>query len=99
MVNGNLHDALIAGVNMGRDTDCVTAIAAGISGSLTGSSSMPEAYIKQVDYATSLHKVSNSQRTIREHADGLYQAYQSRLLKLKNSVEKMTAAAFSGNAR
>jgi ADP-ribosylglycohydrolase len=91
MVNGNLHDALITGVNMGRDTDCVTAIAAGISGALSGSSSMPEAYIKQVDYATSLHKVSNSQRTIKEHADGLYQAYLSRLQKINDFVNSMTA--------
>jgi ADP-ribosylglycohydrolase len=98
MVNGSLHDALITGVNMGRDTDCVTAVSAGICGALRGSSSMPEEYIKQVDYATSLHVVSNSRRTIREHADGLYQAYQSRLFKLQAFAEKMTAAALSDSA-
>lgn len=91
MVDANLRDALISGVNMGRDTDCVTAIAAGISGALSGSSSMPEAYIKQVDYATSLHKVSNSQRTIREHSDGLYQAFLAKLQKINDFVAAMHA--------
>lgn len=92
MVNGNLYDALITGVNMGRDTDCETAVSAGICGALTGSSSLPEELIKQTDYATSLHVVSNSRRTIREHSDGLYQAYQSRINKLKAYADKMTAA-------
>jgi ADP-ribosylglycohydrolase len=91
MVKGDLKDALISGVNMGRDTDCVTAIAAGISGALSGSLSMPEEYIKQVDYATSLHKVSNSQRTIKEHSDGLYQAFLVKLQKINAFVNTMTA--------
>lgn len=89
MVNGNLKDAIISGVNLGRDTDCITAVAAGISGSLTGASSIPKDWITQCDYATSLNKVSNSQRTIREHSDGLYSAYKTRLLKLKSYVESM----------
>ncbi|AZN43025.1 ADP-ribosylglycohydrolase family protein [Paenibacillus albus] len=80
---GNVKDAAVAAVNMGRDTDCVTAVAAGISGALTGISTVPEAWIKQTDYATTLHVVTNSQRTIQEHAEGLYQAYTSRLTRLK----------------
>jgi ADP-ribosylglycohydrolase len=93
MVNGNLKNALITGVNMGRDTDCVTAVSAGICGALTGSAAMPEQLIKQVDYATSVNAVTNSQRTIREHADGLYQAYESRLTRLKTYGAKMGAYA------
>ncbi|HZG86429.1 ADP-ribosylglycohydrolase family protein [Paenibacillus sp.] len=89
MTEGNLHDTLIAAVNMGRDTDCVAAVSAGIAGALSGSATMPEAYIKQVDYATSLHKVSNSQRTIREHADGLFQAYMARMHRMKAFAEQM----------
>ena len=65
MVNGNLKQALISGVNMGRDTDCVTAVSAGISGALDGAGSVPEEWIRQVDYATRLNRYTNSQRTLR----------------------------------
>lgn len=91
MVNANVKDALVAAINMGRDTDCVTAVAAGISGALSGTKSIPEEWIKQVDYATTLHVVSNSHRTMKEHAEGLYQAYHSRLLKMKAYSDQMSA--------
>lgn len=89
MVNANTKDAIIAGVNMGRDTDCITAIAAGISGALSGSSSVPEEWIKQLDYATTLNVYTNSQRTMLEHAEGLYNAYKLRLSKMKRFLEEM----------
>ncbi len=91
MTRGNVKEAMIAAVNMGRDTDCVTAVAAGISGALTGAGSIPEDWIKQCDYATSLHVVSNSRRTMLEHAEGLYQAYTSRMTKLKAYSRLMAA--------
>jgi len=89
MVNGNLKQALVAGINMGRDTDCVTAIAAGISGALDGAGSVPEEWIRQVDYATSLNRYTNSQRTLRQTSDGLYEAFRSRLNKAKAYAERM----------
>jgi hypothetical protein len=87
-VRGDTMDAIIAGVNMGRDTDCVTAIAAGISGALTGGKSTPDALIKQVGRATSLNPYTNSQRTLRETSDGLDEAYTARLRRMKAYVEK-----------
>ena len=42
MTAGNTKEAILAGVNMGRDTDCVAAVAAGIAGALTGGESIPE---------------------------------------------------------
>jgi len=92
MVKGNTMDAIIAGVNMGRDTDCVTAVAAGISGSLTGGASIPGHLIKQVDRATGLNVYTNSQRTLRETSDGLCEAYKARLRKMKVYVEEMEEA-------
>ena len=89
MTNGNVHDAVITGVNMGRDTDCVCAVSAGISGALTGSVSIPEAWVKQVDYATNLNMHTCSKRTLKENADGLYGAYQAYLKKLSNYVKTM----------
>jgi len=89
MVNGNLKQALIAGINMGRDTDCVTAIAAGMSGALDGGGSIPDEWIRQVDYATGLNRYTNSQRTLRQTSDGLYEAFRSRLNKAKAYAERM----------
>ncbi|MEX0653728.1 MAG: ADP-ribosylglycohydrolase family protein [Phycisphaeraceae bacterium] len=89
MVRGDVREAVIAGVNMGRDTDCVTAIAAGISGALTGSAALPAEWISQLDRATSLCPCTNSQRTLREHADGLYEAFENRLQTMKDYAATM----------
>jgi ADP-ribosylglycohydrolase len=91
MVNGNTWEAIKAGVNMGRDTDCLTAVSAGISGSLSGAASTPAELIKQVDYAASVNPYTNSKRTLRETSDGLYNAYKARLKRLRTFIEEMDA--------
>lgn len=83
MVEGNLKDAMVAAVNFGRDVDCITAVSSGISGALTGAGSVPAEWIEQTNYATSINQYTNSQRTIREHADGLYEAYIARYERMK----------------
>ncbi|QHW33709.1 hypothetical protein GZH47_24870 [Paenibacillus rhizovicinus] len=89
MVKADVHDAIIAGANMGRDTVSVTALAAGISGAISGASSLPEQLVNQVDRASALNDYSFTQRTIREQADGLYAAFQARLQTINNLVEEM----------
>ena len=89
MVQGDLTRAIIAGVNMGRNTDCVTAVAAGLAGALNGSRGLPQEWVDQVDYATSVNPYTNSRRTIREHADGLYRAFKARLARMRTYVETM----------
>ena len=81
IVEGNTKDAILAGVNMGRDTDCVAAVAAGISGALCGTASIPEEWIKQLDYATSINPHTCSKRTLKENAAGIYDAFKNRLRK------------------
>jgi ADP-ribosylglycohydrolase len=92
MTQGNTWEAIKAGINMGRDTDCLAAVAAGISGALTGGGSIPADVVKQVDYATSLNPHTNSQRTLRESSDGLYNAFQARLARMKTYAQEMEAA-------
>ncbi|MHB1036286.1 MAG: ADP-ribosylglycohydrolase family protein [Pirellulales bacterium] len=92
MVGGNTWEAMKAGVNMGRDTDCLTSVAAGISGALSGGGSIPEALVRQVDHATSLNKFTNSKRTLRETSDGLYGAFQARLKRMRAFVAEMEHA-------
>jgi L-asparaginase/Glu-tRNA(Gln) amidotransferase subunit D len=92
MVKGNTKEAMLAAVNMGRDTDCMSACAAGISGALSGAGSIPEEWIKQVDYATTKMPITNSRRTIREHADGLYGAFLARLRRMRSYTDEMERA-------
>lgn len=89
MVQGNTREAIVAGVNMGRDTDCVAAVSAGIAGSLTGADSIPEEWIKQVDHATSINPYTNSKRTLKENADLIYAAFISRLKKMERYTNQM----------
>ncbi|HEY5915414.1 MAG TPA: ADP-ribosylglycohydrolase family protein [Verrucomicrobiae bacterium] len=92
MVRGNTWEAIKAGVNMGRDTDCLTAVAGGLSGALSGPAGIPPALIDQVDKATALNKYTNSQRTLRETADKLYGAYTARLKRLESLIKEMVAS-------
>lgn len=92
MTRGNTWEAMKAGVNMGRDTDCLTAVASGISGALSGAGSVPKDLIQQTDHATSVNPHTNSQRTLRETSDGLYNAFKSRLAKMKAFVAEMDRA-------
>lgn len=92
MTRANTWESMKAGVNMGRDSDCLTAVAAGISGSLTGYGSIPAELIKQVDYATSVNPHTSSKRTLAETSDGLYNAFRSRLKRLKTYSDQMESA-------
>jgi len=92
LTNGNLKDALIGAVNMGRDTDCLTAVAGGIAGALSGAASLPPEWIKQVDYATSINPYTNSKKTIRESSDGIYEAFRAKLQRMKTYFTEMEEA-------
>ena len=90
MVKGNTKEAILGGVNIGRDTDCIAAVTAGISGALTGGGGIPEEWINQVDKAVKLNKHTNTQRTLRENSDGLYDAFTARLDKMKAYCSMMS---------
>jgi len=92
MVKGVTKDAIIAGTNIGRDTDCIAAVASGISGALTGASSIPEEWMTQVDYATTVNPHTCTKRTVRENADIVYNAFLARLQKESDFVAQMRAA-------
>jgi hypothetical protein len=92
MTKGNTWEAMKAGVNMGRDTDCLTAVAAGISGALSGAGSIPPEIVKQTDYATSVNPHTCSKRTLRECSDGLYNAFKARLARMKTYTQEMETA-------
>jgi dihydrodipicolinate synthase/N-acetylneuraminate lyase len=80
-------------VIFGRDTDCLAAVAAGLSGALSGGASIPAELVKQVDHAASINEYTNSRRTVREISDALYDAFRARLRRLRSWLEQMEAAA------
>lgn len=92
MTQGNPKEAIVAAVNMGRDTDCLAAIAGGLAGALSGGSALPEEWVRQLDHATTLNRFTNTQRTLREHADGLHAAYRARLARLRDFAALMEGA-------
>jgi ADP-ribosylglycohydrolase len=92
MVKANVKEAIIAGANIGRDTASVAAIAGGLSGALSGASTIPEEWIDQVQRATSGNMYTSNQRTLREQAAGVHKAFQSRLARMKVHYDKMTTA-------
>jgi len=73
VAKGDPKACIIGGVNFGRDTDCLAAIAGGLAGALNGSASIPQEWIDTVDAATKINPYTVSRRTLRETADGLYE--------------------------
>ena len=89
MCGGDIRRAIITAVNLGRDTDCAAAIAAGLSGALGRTDTIPEEWINQVDQATGVQRFTNSRRTLRENADGLYGAFKEKLASYRALVAEM----------
>jgi ADP-ribosylglycohydrolase len=89
MCKGDLKRAIISAVNMGRDTDCTCAVAAGLTGALGGAETIPEEWINQTNYATSVQRFTNNKRNLRESSDGLYAAFQNKLQKYRNYAAMM----------
>ncbi|MBC7316119.1 MAG: ADP-ribosylglycohydrolase family protein [Chloroflexi bacterium] len=88
---GEARAAMLAGVNYGRDTDCLAAVAGGLAGAFSGASSLDETWIAQVNAATKADPYTNSHLDIDETAEGLHQAVLSRLARQKATVQAMEA--------
>lgn len=89
MTDGNPKDAIIYGVNSGRDTDCRAHTAGSLSGALRGVDAVPGEWIAQVDAAMKVNRYTVSQRSIRESAEGLYRAALKNMEEMKKTIELM----------
>jgi ADP-ribosylglycohydrolase len=92
MCGGDVKKAIITCVNLGRDTDCSAAVAGGLCGALGGTAHVPQEWIRQVDEATALHRFTNNKRTLRESADGLYEAFKNKLHYYRQHLREMDIA-------
>ncbi len=63
------REAVIAGVNFGRDTDCLAAVAGGIVGALAGRADLPDEWIEQVDAATAANPHTCLKLSLAEMSD------------------------------
>lgn len=91
LAKGDAKTAVLYGVNFGRDTDCMAAMAGGLSGALSGIGAVPAEWVEQVDTATMANPYTNTQCTIKEHADGVYQALRSRAARMQAQVDVLLA--------
>ncbi len=86
---GDPKEAILVSVNFGRDTDCLAAVAGGLAGALSGSSTIPQEWIEQVNAATAADPYTNSRRSIEETADGLFEAFLARRRRLQQYLDLM----------
>jgi hypothetical protein len=86
---GNVKQAVIIAVNRGRDSDCTAASAGALAGALSGTKTIPKEWIIQLDEGIKNNPYTNSHLLNKATADGLYQAFQNRVRKMKEYVLKM----------
>jgi hypothetical protein len=86
---GDLKESLIGAVNFGRDTDCLCAVAGGLSGAFSGVSGMPADWIETVDKATKMNNLTASQRTLKETATGLFEAVKKNAEKMEKQIQNI----------
>ena len=94
ITKGNPREAIPVAVNFGRDTDCLAAIAGGLSGALSGIQAIPAEWIAQVNEATKQDPYTNNHRSIEETADGLLAAFQARQRRLADYLHMMGDPAY-----
>jgi ADP-ribosylglycohydrolase len=86
---GDPVECILTAVNFARDTDCLAAIAGGLSGALAGASALKPEWIATVNDATRADPYTNNKRTIEETADGLFAAFLNRRKKLHEYLKTM----------
>ncbi len=58
-------------------------MAGGLAGALSGIGAVPPEWVEQVDRATAANPYTNTQCTIKEHADGVYGAIRTRARRMR----------------
>lgn len=87
---GSPASAIVTGVNFGRDTDCLAAVAGGIAGALAGRADLREDWLKQLDAATDANPHTCLQATIDEMAEVVTDGLRA---EMQNARERADALA------
>lgn len=91
LADGHVEEAIIQGVNMGRDCDCRAYIAGGWSAALRGIDEVPERWIATVTDQVVDDPYTVSRRTPEQSARGLYDALVNELESSRRRIDSMTA--------
>lgn len=89
VTNGDPEQAIIANVNLGRDTDCKAYIAGSLSGALRGIEAVPQRWVDVVTEELPTDPYTVSRRTPEESAEGLYRAVLNNIESLKQQVAQV----------
>ncbi len=90
VTKGDPHQAIVAAVNFGRDTDCLASVAGGLAGALSGARMLPAQWIKQVDEATGRNPYTVSKRTLGGTADGLVRALRREVARTRRRLAELS---------
>jgi hypothetical protein len=74
---------------MGRDTDCLASVSAGLAGAWRGSFGISKKGIRQVNEASRANELTVTDMTIEEQAQGLYEALLVRRDSLRDSLDAL----------
>lgn len=85
-VKGNPKEAIIAGANIGIDTDCVSAVSAGLCGALNGTKDIPDEWIHTVNQAAKNNEKTVCNWDTEETALVLMKALKFNLKRLKKQI-------------
>jgi len=91
MVEGDTRDAILTAVNFGRDCDCISYVAAGLSGALNGIDSVPAEWVGIVEEELKTDPYTVSRRSLVDTAQGLYQALLKELSRTNERIAELEA--------
>jgi ADP-ribosylglycohydrolase len=91
MVGGDTREAILAGVNFGRDCDCISYVAAGLAGALNGTEGIHAEWIDIVEEELETDPYTVSRRSLADTAQGLYQALLNEVDRTKQRVAELEA--------
>lgn len=89
MVGHNTRDAILAGVNFGRDCDCISYVSAGLAGALNGIDSVPAEWIEIVETELETDPYTVSRRSLADTAFGLHQALLNEINRARTRISEL----------
>jgi ADP-ribosylglycohydrolase len=91
MVGQDTRDAILAGVNFGRDCDCISYVAAGLAGAINGIQSVPSEWVETVETELETDPYTVSRRSLADTAQGLYNALLNETQRARTCIAEREA--------
>lgn len=92
MVQGDTHQAILTSVNFGRDCDCISYVAVGLSAALNGLGDVPRGWLAIVEEELKTDPYTVSRRSLEDTAKGLYQAVLNELDGARRRISELETA-------